>query len=101
MGGVEGFVVEEGEGAGGEGADEERTVQTWGMSDRYGVVVGVFGGLVNHGEDSFDVGAGGYLGDDATVEGVEVDLGNDDVGKNLGAVFDDGGGGFVTTGLNT
>ena len=37
VGGVEGFVVEEGEGAGGEGADEEGAEESRGMGDGDGV----------------------------------------------------------------
>ena len=65
------------------------------------IEVGVMERLVDDGKNSFDVGAGGDFGDDATVGLVEIDLGNDDVAKNLRAVFDDGGGGFVATGFDT
>ena len=84
MGGVQWFVVEDGEGAGGEGADEEGAEEAGSVGDGYGVdvapsEVGGSHGLVDDGEDGFDVGAGGYFGDDAAVGLMEVDLGVDDI----------------------
>ena len=81
MGGVEGFVVEDGEGAGGEGADEEGAEEAGGVGDGDGVDLGPMEAgsderLVDDGEDGFDVGASGDFGDDAAVNFVDVDLGN-------------------------
>ena len=47
------------------------------------------------------MGAGSDFGNDAAVGFVDVDLGNDDVAQNLRAIFDDGGGGFITTGFDS
>ena len=55
---------------------------------------------MDDGEDGFDVGAGGDFGDDAAVGLVEVDLGDDDVAQDFGAVLHYGGGGFVTAGFD-
>ncbi len=45
--------------------------------------------------------ASGDFGDNAAIGGVDIDLRNDDVGKNLATVFDDGGGAFVAAGFDT
>ena len=41
------------------------------------------------------MGASGDFGDDPTVGGKDVYLGDDDITKNMAAVLDDGGGSFV------
>ena len=45
------------------------------------------------------MGTGGDFGDDAAVFGEDVDLGGDDIRKDVRAVFDDGRGGFVAGGF--
>ncbi len=82
--GVEGFVVEDGEGAGGESADEETAEEAGGVGDGNGVDVvpsdfGVCKGFVDDGEDGFEVASGCDFGDDAAVGFENVDLGDDDV----------------------
>ena len=103
--GVEGFVVEEGEGAGGQSADEEGTEKAWGVGDGDGVDVvpgegGVGEGAVEDGEDGFEVGTGGDFGDDATVGFENVNLGNDNVRQNTSPVLDNGDGSFVAGGFD-
>lgn len=105
MDGVEGFIPEDGESAGSKSADEKRPDKARGMSDGNGVNIGsgdasVAKGLVDDGEDGFEVGAGGDFGDDASVSSKNVDLGDDDVAENMGAIFNDGGSGFVTGGFD-
>lgn len=56
---------------------------------------------MDDGEDGFEVGAGGDFGDDSAVGSENVDLGDDDVAEDFGAVFDDGGSGFVTRGFDS
>lgn len=58
-------------------------------------------GLMDDGLDGFDVGAGGDLGNDATVSGMDVDLGNYYIREDVIAVFDDSGGGFVARTFDT
>src|SRR5258706_4585041 len=94
-----------GEGLGGGYADEETADQAGAVSDGDGVDVidiAVCGGqrLAQDGEDVFDVGAAGDLGDYASVLGVEFDLAGDDVGAHDAAVFDDGCAGFVAGGFD-
>ena len=89
--GVEGFVVEDGEGAGGESADEEATEETWGVGDGdvSDVVPSDSGAcecLVDDGEDCLEVAASGDFGDDAAVGFENVDLRDDDVAQKF-AVF--------------
>ena len=52
-------------------------------------------GFADDRDDLAEVFAGGEFGDDSAVFSVDVDLGGDDVGKDVTAVGDDGGGGFV------
>lgn len=106
MGRVKRSVVKNGGSAGSEGADKKGTDEAWSMSDGNGVNVGpielsVSKGLVKDGVDGFDMGASGDLGNNATVGGMNIDLRNDDVGKNAVAIFDDGRCGFVTRTLNS
>ena len=101
MGRVKRNVVKHGGSAGSEGADKKGADEAWGMSDGNGVNVGpielsVSKGLVKDGIDGFDMRASGDLGNNATVGGMNIDLRNDDVGKNAVAIFDDGRCGFVT-----
>ena len=106
MGRVKRNVVKNGGSAGGEGADKKGADEAWGMSDGNGVNVGpielsVSEGLVKDGVDGFDMRTSGNLGNNATVGGMNIDLRNDDVGKNAVAIFDDGRCGFVTRTLNS
>ena len=52
-------------------------------------------GGADDGDDGAEVLAGGELGDDAAVVGVDGDLRGDDVGEGFAAGADDGGGGLV------
>ena len=106
MGRVKRNVVKNGGSASSEGADKKGADEAWGMSDGNGVNVGpielsVSEGLVKDGVDGFDMGASGNLGNNATVGGMNIDLRNDDVGKNAVAIFYDGRCGFVTRTLNS
>ena len=47
------------------------------------------------------MGAGGDFGNDTTIFGKDVDLGNYDVAQNTNAVFDNGGSGFITAGFDS
>lgn len=105
MGGVERFVVEDGESASGEGADEERAEKTGGVGDGDSIDIGdlelgFFKRLVDDGEDSLDVRASGDFGDYAAVSLVNIDLGNYDVAQNMGTILNDGSRSFITTGLD-
>ena len=106
MGRIKRNVVKNGGSAGGEGADKKGADEAWGMSDGNGVNVGpielsVSEGLVKDGVDGFDMRTSGNLGNNAAVGGMNIDLRNDDVGKNAVAIFDDGRCGFVTRTLNS
>lgn len=56
-------------------------------------------GFVDDGPDFEGVFAGGDFGDDSSGEVVEVYLGGDGEGEDGGAVFNDGGGGFIARGF--
>ena len=76
------------------------------MGDGDGVDVfpgeaGLFEGLVDDGKNDFNMGARGDFGHDTTIDGVNIDLGDDDIGKNFRAISNDGAGGFVATGFDT
>ena len=106
MGRVKRNVVKNGGSAGSEGADKKGADEAWGMSDGNGVNVGpielsVSKGLVKDGVDGFDMRASSNLRNNAAVGGMNIDLRNDDVGKNAVAIFDDGRCGFVTRTLNS
>lgn len=106
MGRVKRNVVKNGGSASSEGADKKGADEAWGMSDGNGVNVGpielsVSEGLVKDGVDGFDMGASGNLGNNATVGGMNIDLRDDDIGKNAVAIFDDGRCGFVTRTFNS
>ena len=71
------------------------------MSDGDGInivdgEVGVFESFIEDWLDGFDMRAGGNFGNDATIFGMDIDLGDDDVRQNMNAIFDNGGSGFVT-----
>ncbi len=101
MDGVKGLMPEDGEYAGGKGADEERTEETRsvGNGDVIDVVlseVGVGEGLVDDGKDGFEMGTGGDFGDYTTISGENINLRNDDIADDRGVVANDGSSGFVT-----
>ncbi len=103
--GVERFFMKNGKGTGGEGANEEGAKKPWGVSNGDGVdgiegFAGVFYGFIYDWEDGFEVGAGGDFWDNTTVFGEDVNLGGDNIRKNMAAVFDNGGSGFVARGFN-
>lgn len=88
MNSVERFVPEDGESTGSKCANEERTKQARGIGD--GDIVNIIfsemsvvEGFVNDGEDSFKMGTSGNFGNNATIGGEDVDLGDDDVAENL------------------
>ena len=56
---------------------------------------GVIEGLMDDGLYGFNVRTGGDLWDYATISSMNIDLGDHDVGEDMVAIFDDGGGGFV------
>ncbi len=58
-------------------------------------------GGVDDGDDGAEVLAGGELGDDAAVGGVDGDLRGDDVRELAAAALDHGGGGLVAGALDT
>ncbi len=72
---------------------------------RHGIeLVGLNSGLaqrgVRHRNQILQMLTSGEFGDDAAVFAVDVELGADDAGEDGAAVFDDGGGGFVTRGFD-
>jgi hypothetical protein len=98
---VERFIVNNSKSAGGQGASEEGTDKAWGVSNGDGVDVingkiSVFEGLIKNRLDGFDMRACGDFGDDAAIFGMDIYLGDDDVRQNMSAIFDNGGGGFIT-----
>ena len=56
---------------------------------------------IDDGDDGAEVLAGGELGDDAAVRGVDGDLGGNDIGELACAALDDSGGGFVAGALDS
>ncbi len=95
-----------GEGFGVADADEQRAGEAGAFGDGDGVEVGkgdagFAEGGVDDGDDGAEVLAGGELGDDAAVGGVDGDLGGDDVRELARAALDDGGGGLVAGALDT
>ena len=103
---VKRFVVNDGEGAGGEGADEQRADQAGRVGDGDGVdvvpgAISVRQGFFDDRVDNFQVAAGGDFWDDAAVFGVDVDLGIDHIGKQAFAVFNDRRRCFVAAGLDS
>ncbi len=98
------------EGLGVADADEQRAGETGAFGDGDGIQVfmpniaphaGFAEGGVDDGDDGAEVLAGGELGDDAAVGGVDGDLGGDDVRELARAALDDGGGGLVAGALDT
>lgn len=63
--------------------------------DVFNVEFSVAEGLMNDRKNSLDVATGGDFRNHATVGGVDIDLGNDDVRKESVAIFNNGGSGFI------
>ena len=83
---VKRFVVNDGEGAGGEGADEQRADQAGcvGDSDSVDIIPGAAGirqSFFNDRVNNFQVAAGGDFRDNAAVFGMDVNLGIDHIRK--------------------
>jgi len=57
--------------------------------------------LVNDGVDDLDVASGGDLWNNPAICGMDIYLRVDDIAKKPAAIFDNGGGGFVTTTLDS
>lgn len=86
-------------------ADEQGAGETWAGGDGDGVEVGeadvrAGDGFANHRNDVAEVLSAGEFGDDAAIDGVEIDLAGDDGGEGFDAVADDGGGGLVAGGFD-
>jgi len=86
-------------------ADKKRTNETWAGSDGDGLEIGerdagLLQSLFDYRNDGAQVFARGELGNNATVFGVDIELGGDDAGANAAAVFDDSGGSFVARALD-
>src|ERR1700759_3790707 len=89
-----------GQGLGVADADEQGAGEAGAFGDGDGVDfrhgdAGFAEGGIDDRDDGAEVLAGGELGDDAAVGGVDGDLGGDDVGELAAATLDDGGGGLV------
>lgn len=98
--GVKGFVPENGEHAGGQGADEEGTQETRGVGNGNVIDIvlsemSVGESLMDDGKDGFEMGTGGDFGDYTTISGKNINLRNDDIADDHGVVANDGGSGFV------
>ncbi len=81
---VERFIFQRRQGAGGQGADQQRPNQARRIGDGNGVdivpgQVGVGQCLVDDGVDHFDVAASGHFGHDAAINRVNIDLRINDV----------------------
>lgn len=84
--------------------DQQGTDQARAIGDGHGrnVIVtdpGLFKGLVDTTGDPLDVVTAGHLGNDPAEPLVAIDLGGHHVAEDLGAVFDHGHAGFITTGF--
>ena len=103
---VERFIVNDGEGAGSERADEQRADQPGRVGDSYGVdivpgAISVRQGFFNDWIYDLQVAAGSNFRDDAAVFGVDVDLGINHIRKQAFAVFNDRRRRFVAAGLDS
>ncbi len=83
---VKRFVVNNSEGAGGEGADKQRADQAGRVGDGDGVdvvpgAIGIRQSFFDDRVDNFQVAASGDFWDDAAVFGMDVDLGIDHIRK--------------------
>lgn len=73
-------------------------------SDSINVIPGticIFECTVHDWHHGFKMRASGNFWNNTTIFGKDIDLGNDDIAQNMNAVFDNGGGGFVTTGFDS
>lgn len=100
MNGIEGFVPENGEGAGSKRANQKRAEKTGSVSNSNIIniifgEVGIVEGFVNDREDSLEMRTGGNLGNYTAIGSENVNLRNDDIADDSGVVAYDGGGGFV------
>ena len=82
--GIEGFIMEDGEGAGGESANQEGAEEAGGVGDGDGVnfipgKISVLESFIYDWEHNLEVISGGDFGDNTTVFFEDVDLGNDDI----------------------
>jgi len=103
---VERLIMNDGEGAGGESADEQRADQAGrvGNGDGVDIIPGAAGirqSLFNDRVDNFQVAAGGNFWDNAAVFGMDVDLGIDHIRKQAFAVFNDRRRCFIAAGLDS
>lgn len=103
--GVERFLPEDGEHAGGQSTDHKRAHETGGMGDGDGVEVifveiGIAEGLMDDGKDGFEVGTGGDFWYNSAISRKNVNLRNHDIAEDFGAVFNHGGGSFITRSFN-
>ena len=103
---IQWLIVNDGEGAGGEGADEQRADQAGRVGNGDGVdiipsTVGIRQSLFNDRVDNFQVAAGSDFRDDAAVFSVDVNLGIDHIRKQAFAVFNDRRRCFIAAGLDS
>lgn len=106
MNGIEGFLMCEGECAGGESADKKRAIEAGSVGDGDGVNLiygesGIFEGLVDDGVDGLDVGAGGEFRDDAAVFAHQIGGRGNDVAFDGAAICYDGSASVVAGGFDT
>ena len=91
---VKRLIVNDGEGASSESADEQRADQAGRIGDGDGVdivpgAICVRQGFFDDRVNNFQVAAGGNFWDNAAVFGMDVDLGIDHIRKQAFAVFND------------
>ena len=103
---VKRLIVNDGEGAGGKSADEQRADQTGrvGNSDGVDVVpcaIGIRQSFFDDRVNNLQMAAGGNFWDDAAVFGMDVDLGIDHIRKQAFTVFNDRRRRFVAAGLDS
>ena len=103
---VKRLIVNDGESAGGEGADEQRADQAGRVGDGDGVdiipsTIGIRQGFFNDRVDNFQVAAGGNFRDNAAVFSMDVNLGIDHIRKQAFAVFNDRRRCFIAAGLDS
>ena len=103
---VERLIVNDGEGAGGKRADEQRADQAGRISDGDSVdiipgAISVRQGFFDDRVDNFQVAAGGNFRDNAAVFSMDVNLGIDHIRKQAFAVFNDRRRCFVAAGLDS
>ena len=103
---VERFAASQRDGAGGEGANEQAAEESGAGGDGNAVDVVPsdlgFGKRFMHDRQyDLDVASGGYLGYDAAVLAVDINLAGHDVAKRVTAVLHHAGGGFVARSFNS